>query len=190
MTNFNIQGGGLKLREFQSSSDEIKPIVGYEMFYGATSDGRIFSFNYRMTGKTRELAQSTHPEGYKRVKAWHVNRTSPTPVHRLVALAFLPNPSMFPQVNHLDGNKGNNVVQNLEWCNNARNQQHRFEIGTNHAIGERHGMHKISESEARLIKEAIEDGPFYKGKCLDVAFKFGVSKHIVYGIKTKTWRHL
>lgn len=182
------------LRPFQSEGIgkcRIEPVKGFEAFYGATEDGRIFSFNYRMTGKTCELAQSTHPEGYKRVKAWHVNKSSPTPVHRLVALAYLPNPIGMPQVNHIDGNKGNNYVENLEWCDNARNQQHRFEIGTNYAFGEKHGMHIISEEEAIAIKSAIKDGPMYKGKCLEIAEKFGVSKHIIHGIScNKVWRHI
>ena len=169
----------------------IVPIPGYEKFYGATKDGLIFSFNYRMTGKTHELAQATNPEGYKRVKAWHVCKTSPTPVHRLVAIAFLDNPLGLPQVNHIDGNKGNNNIENLEWCDNAQNQKHRFLLGTNHAFGEKHGMHIISDDEALAIKLAINDGTKHKGKCLDIANKFGVSKHIVYDIgNNRTWRHL
>lgn len=49
-------------------------------------------------------------------------------VHRLVAIAFIPNPESLPLVNHLDGNVQNNAVSNLEWADNSRNQLHRFHV--------------------------------------------------------------
>lgn len=174
-----------------AAPDGATPIPGYERYYSATPDGRIFSNNYRRTGKPKELAQSTHPEGYRRVKAWFVQRGRGTAVHRLIALTFIPNPLGLPQVNHIDGKKGNNHYTNLEWCDNAWNQKHACMIGL-HKVkqGQDHGMAKLSEEQVREILRRLEVGP-YLGQGVDLAREFGVTKYCISDIKTRrSWAHL
>lgn len=69
----------------------------------------------------------TTKKGYLTVKIKE-HKTSRV-IHRLVANAFIPNPNKLPQVNHIDGNKTNNRVENLEWCTNKYNVNHAFKMG-------------------------------------------------------------
>jgi hypothetical protein len=168
---------------------DMRPIPGFEGQYAASADGRVFSMNYRgMAGRVRELAQARHPEGYMRVKAAGIRKGSPTPVHRLVALAFHPNPGGLPQVNHINGNKSDNRAENLEWVTNARNQQHAHEIGIKVAKqGVEHHAAVINEAIAAEVKRALRRGDTTR----EIVGALGVSKYIVHDIRRqKTWRHV
>jgi len=78
-------------------------------------------------GKTLKLGR--HRDGYLKLSLSEQNRKKMYFVHRLVALTFIPNPDNLPQVNHIDGNKSNNVVSNLEWVDNSKNQIHAITTG-------------------------------------------------------------
>jgi hypothetical protein len=98
------------------------------------SDGTIESYdryvlrgNHHMLIRGRILKPSVDRKGYLSI-ATEGKRLS---VHRLVAEMFLPNPERKPQVNHIDGDKSNNSVDNLEWCNNSENNLHRFRLKAN-----------------------------------------------------------
>ena len=65
-------------------------------------------------------------------------------VHRLVAQTFLPNPNNFPQINHLDCNRKNNNVDNLEWCDGSYNQQYREKYGLSNTEALGHSMFAIN----------------------------------------------
>lgn len=108
-----------------------KPIEGYEGKYEITSTGRVFSLTRKnskgelRTGK--ELSPDTSSHGYPRVRLFNGNCPIRVSVHRLVASAFIPNPKNLPMVNHIDGNKDNNSVNNLEWCTASENIQHSWD---------------------------------------------------------------
>ena len=71
-------------------------------------------------------------------------------VHRLVAQAFIPNPNNLPQVNHIDGNKENNCITNLEWCTREDNIKHAYKIGLNPS--RKKIIEYIDKLEERIIK--------------------------------------
>ncbi len=91
--------------------------------YNIFKDGRIVNKN---TDKI--LKHDINYDGYHRVCLWKNNMSKKYLVHRLVAQKFIPNPFNKPEVNHIDGNKSNNDVSNLEWVTTKENAIHAYHI--------------------------------------------------------------
>ena len=98
-----------------------KDIPGYEGLYQVSDKGNVRSINWRNKGVIRDLRSREHPCGYRQVLLRANGITRMVTIHRLVASAFIPNPNNLPQVNHIDENKANNDVRNLEWCSASYN---------------------------------------------------------------------
>ena len=105
--------------------EEWKVIEGTNGDYEISSYGRLWS---NITGKI--LKTHINSAGYmlSNIKIHGVKKRRQ--VHRMVAKAFIPNPENKPQVNHLDANRTNNRVDNLEWCTGSENTRYSFKIGT------------------------------------------------------------
>lgn len=104
----------------------IEPIKGYEEHYAVDRFGHVYSIK---NGYPKEMKQTVGKHGYCCVNLKDGDRRKNARVHRLVAEAFIPNPQNKPQVNHIDGNKHNNKVENLEWCTDYENRNHAYESG-------------------------------------------------------------
>lgn len=105
--------------------EEWRPVKGYEGLYEVSNMGRIKSLHY---GEERVLKEVDDSHGYKFVNLSKQARKTKL-VHRLVAEAFIPNPMNLPVVNHLDGDKHNNCISNLEWCTSKENTNHAIKSG-------------------------------------------------------------
>lgn len=97
----------------------MRDIVGYEGRYKVTEDGRVWS-----EGNKIFLKYEQHYLGYLKVDLCKEGLCKKKFVHRLVAEAYLPNPEKSPFVNHIDGNKANPHLDNLEWVTESQNYQH------------------------------------------------------------------
>lgn len=94
--------------------------LGYSN-YEVSNFGRVKSLNYRRSGKEKILKLCKSKQGYLNVGLWYNGKEKKFNIHRLVALAFVPNPKNLPCINHKDENKKNNHVDNLEFCTHEYN---------------------------------------------------------------------
>ena len=102
----------------------MQPIKDYEGKYYVTQQGDVV--NAKGNTLTPTINKKT---GYKEVSLWKDNKGLTRMIHRLVALTYLTNPNNLPEVNHIDGNKLNNHVDNLEWVTRSENMIHAYSIG-------------------------------------------------------------
>ena len=94
----------------------MKDIQNYEGLYAVTSCGKVYSYK-----RKKFLKPFKRKGGYLAVGLYKNGKTNYYLVHRLVAMAYIPNPDNLPQINHKDENKENNALQNLEWCDQSYN---------------------------------------------------------------------
>ena len=173
-----------------------KEVVGYEGYYEVSSVGRVRSVDrvitrsngrtYTNKGKIR--ATCDDGLGYEQVSLSVEGKYKSRKVHRLVANAFITNPENKLQVNHIDGNKKNNIADNLEWVTNQENQIHAKNSGLymkNSGIN--HFRSKLDDEKVRSIRKEYLMGASksYLGN------KYGVNPGTIYALlEGKTWRHV
>lgn len=110
-------------------NEQWKPIEGTDGTYEVSNTGKIRSNNYLGHGSQKELSLAKDQKGYLRVRIFIEGSRKTVKVHREVAKAFLPNPENKSEVNHKDGNKSNNCVNNLEWATSQENTLHAYQSG-------------------------------------------------------------
>ena len=134
--------------------------------YEVSSCGKVRSLNYLGHNKTEELSLSKDNKGYLRVRLFCEDGKRRTfKVHRLVAEAFIENPKNKLYVNHKDGDKTNNIIENLEWVTASENVKHAYEIGLNEkkrelcrAMGAMYAKNICGTNKTSVIAFRITDG--------------------------------
>ena len=102
-------------------------VKDYEGLYSVSKEGIVIS--HFKNGKVEYRKGAVNENGYCYVQLWKDNKGRQVKTHRMVAIAFIPNIEDKPHVNHIDGNKLNNAVENLEWVTRSENMIHAYEIG-------------------------------------------------------------
>jgi len=122
------------------------PVIGYTGIYEVSDTGMVRSIdrtiqlsNGRLRKIKGKLISPKHNEdGYLFVSLSKDGIVKTKYTHRLVAQAFIPNPGILPEVNHLSGNKTDNTVENLQWCTHQQNVVHAYVTGLSNNIGASH----------------------------------------------------
>lgn len=133
----------------------LSKIEGYDLYF-VSEDGKVFSDKYKIR---RELSQRRNSRGYMYVNLCKNGKYKSISVHKLVASAFLAKPIGKNEVNHIDGNKTNNDISNLEWVDKSTNIQHAFKNGLNKPRKhEKHHAAKLKEEDVVVIRDRFRKG--------------------------------
>lgn len=166
-----------------------KDIKGHEGLYQVSSDGQIRSYK-KIKGIWQTLKWNIGKDGYARL---HIGRGSTRKrmfVHRLVAETFLAKDTSRPFVNHKNGIKTDNRVENLEWCTRKENSQHAFKLGLNIGRkGEDHiNISVLTEEQVLEIREMYKTGNYIQTELAEI-FKVKQA-HISSIVLRKVWKHI
>lgn len=171
------------------------PIPEFKNKYEVSNMGSVRSITQKVNQRTkggvyinitypgRILALCSNQYGYLMANLLQNTKQ----VHRLVAEAFIPNPENKPCVNHINGIKTDNRVENLEWVTYSENQKHAYSIGIHSAIGEKNGRAKLNEEIILKIKEHRKAGRTQQY----IADMFNISRpHVSSILSGKFWSHV
>ena len=123
-------------------------------------------------------------DGYYQTTFFNNGKRKTMKIHRLVAKEFIPNPLNLPQINHKNGIKTDNYIENLEWCTVKENNKHAINTGLVNNKGELNPAARLTAIEVKQIREL--NGRMTQ---LQIANKFGISESTIWKImKNRTWK--
>lgn len=184
-------------------NEEFRDVINYEGLYQVSNYGRIKSLNYTCRNGNQKylphiIKNIKQKDGYCFNALYKNGIKSQFRTHRLVATAFLLNDKKMPQVNHIDCNRSNNKLDNLEWCTASYNSQYAYKMGNRkmpeklkkmikNFNGEKNPNSKLKKEEVIDIREKISKGISIK----EIAKQYNLNPDYLYLIKNrKIWKSI
>jgi hypothetical protein len=178
--------------------EEWRPVVGFETSYVVSSLGRVERIVKRYKHQDRFMKQFMADRGYYHVCLYGADKVKNVAVHRVVLLSFQPPPTTDHQVNHIDGIKTNNRLNNLEWVTPTENIRHAVLMGLypqgvkhkwhgkpEHVRGENNVTSKLTKTGVIDIRRRYAQGGI---STYALAAEYGVTRGCISNvIKRKSW---
>lgn len=135
-----------------------KDIVGFEEIYKVSNLGNVISLpNHNIScGRKRgnKISKRLDRAGYFKISLSKKSYKNTFFIHRIISIAFIPNPDNKPCVNHINSIRTDNRIENLEWCTFSENNKHAYKSGNQiRTFGESHNQSKLSELQVREIRD-------------------------------------
>jgi hypothetical protein len=174
-----------------------KPVKDYEEYYEVSENGNIRTIeryislpSHTYLKKQKLLTLYKDGRGYLHVKLYDgKGKCKSMTVHRIVAMTFIENPENLPEVNHIDHNKKNNILSNLEWMSRGDNIKHSYihrDPKTYKGSGNKNA--KLTEDDVINIRKEYAE---YKTSYKNLSAKYNVGTTLIgYIINNKVWKHV
>lgn len=184
-----LSDGQLSMEATLFNAMETRTIEGYPNYF-VSDDGKVFTKDYYgKTGKTKQLRTQVRGKGYIGVTIYNDGKPKTFSVHRLIAMAFIPNPKGYNEVNHINSKRNDNRAVNLEWCNQSENIKHGYKYGNCiPTSGEKSGSHILIEEQVLSIRQIHASQKISRAK---LSVMFNISQGAIQAIiERKSWKHI
>ena len=152
--------------------------------YAVSDHGRIKRLTNRNSGIAGRVLATFLVCGYPSVNLSRPGKRQSVRIHRIVAEAFLERPAGASEVNHIDADRANDHISNLEWVTASGNRLHAYRAGGLSAVGEQNGYSKLTECAVREIRQLDRSE-------IGLAQKFDVSIRTIRDVRARrTWTHI